>query len=74
MLKPSLNEMLPADYDCYTFVVGVAKRAREIAAEAEAQHEILEEKPVQLAVEELSNGKGRIVVHHQGPKPFDPTV
>ncbi|MEG1849568.1 MAG: DNA-directed RNA polymerase subunit omega [Oscillospiraceae bacterium] len=52
-----MTEMLERDQDCYTFVVAVAKRAREIAENAEEQHEILESKPVQLAVEEFSSGE-----------------
>ncbi len=53
MLKPSMNELLENDQDCYSFVVAVAKRAREIATEAEERHEILEDKPVKLAVDEF---------------------
>ena len=30
MLRPAMIEMLKPDQDCYSFVVAVAKRAREL--------------------------------------------
>jgi DNA-directed RNA polymerase subunit omega len=57
MLRPAMSEILENQQDCYSFVVAVAKRAREIAAAAEEEQEILEDKPVSLAVEEFANGK-----------------
>lgn len=60
MLRPAMSEILKNQQDCYSFVVAVAKRAREIASDAEEQHEILEEKPVSLAVEEFSCRKCEI--------------
>lgn len=59
-----MNEILKNNQDCYAFVVAVAKRAREMAIAAEEQHEILEDKPVQLAVEEL--GTAGIVITERG--------
>lgn len=66
MLRPSMNEILKNNQDCYAFVVAVAKRAREIAISAEEQREILEEKPVQLAVEELGTSGIIITLRGQG--------
>lgn len=60
MLRPAMSEILEKKQDCYTFVVAVAKRARELADESEEQHEILEEKPVRLAVDEFAEGKTRM--------------
>ncbi len=60
MLRPSLNQIIKSDESQYKFVVAVAKRAREISEEAEAAHEILEEKPVQLAVKEFASGRCKI--------------
>ena len=57
-----MNEILERKQDCYTFVVAVAKRAREIADESEEQHEILEMKPVKLSVDEFANGKSKLVI------------
>lgn len=61
MLRPAMSEMLDNDRDVYSFVVAVAKRAREIAGDAEENHDILEEKPVQLAVEEFAGRRCVIV-------------
>lgn len=52
MLKPSKNLVLGPNQSRYSLVVAIAKRAREIAAEAEEKGEILTEKPVDLAVQE----------------------
>ena len=41
----------------YLLVNAVAHRAREIAAEAEAQGESMEQKPVSAAIEEIAAGK-----------------
>lgn len=61
MLRPSMNEMIDKETDCYSFVVAVAKRARELADESEEKHEILEGKPVKLAVDEFAEGKSSII-------------
>ena len=54
MLRPAMSEILERKQDCYTFVVAVAKRAREIADQSEENHEILEMKPVKLSVDEFA--------------------
>ena len=61
MLSPSMNQLISKNESCYSLVVGVAKRAREIADELYEKGEILKEKPVKTAVEELAAGKYRIV-------------
>ncbi len=61
MHRPSATEMLKDNESYYSLVVGVAKRARQIAENAEEQGEMLSEKPVQLAVEEFSQGRFKIV-------------
>lgn len=61
MLRPALNQLMSKNESCYSVVVGIAKRAREIAEELCEQNKTLEEKPVQTAVDELSNGKYRII-------------
>lgn len=58
MLKPSMSEILnnrTSEY--YKFVVAVAKRARDIADIAEDAGDVIDEKPVKLAVEEFARGK-----------------
>lgn len=61
MHRPSATEMLKNNESYYSLVVGVAKRARQIAEEAEEKGEILSEKPVQLAVEEFEQGRFKII-------------
>lgn len=53
MLRPAMSQIIKKDDSYYRFVVAVAKRAREIAEEAEEEKIPLEEKPVKLAVEEF---------------------
>ena len=57
MLRPSINSIIKPGDNYYSFVVAVAKRAREIAQEQEEEHSLNEEKPVQKAVEEFAGGK-----------------
>ncbi len=61
MHRPSATEMLKNNESYYSLVVGVAKRARQIAEEAEEKGELLSEKPVQLAVEEFEQGRFKII-------------
>ena len=60
-----MSEILEKKQDCYTFVVAVAKRARERADQSEEQHEILEMKPVKLSVDEFAEGKSKLVINHE---------
>ena len=60
MLRPAMSEILERKQDCYTFVVAVAKRAREIADEAKDKDEILELSPLKLAVADFAEGKTRV--------------
>lgn len=56
MLAPNDIEELKGENSRYAVVVGVAKRARQIAEEAEANKEIIIEKPVSLAIQDFRNG------------------
>ena len=49
--------MLSGKESRYALVIGVAKRAREIAQEFEEQGIITDEKPVLLAIEDFKNHK-----------------
>lgn len=60
MRKLSVEDIVKGNENCYSFVVAVAKRARQISEKANDEGRILEEKPVQLAVEEFVEGKFRI--------------
>ena len=46
MLRPAVNEILKDGQSYYSLVIAVAKRARQIAQEAEEEHIVLTEKPV----------------------------
>lgn len=61
MLKPTDIEMLQGKNSRYAVVVGVAKRARDIAEEAQENNEILVEKTVSLAIDELKEGKYKLM-------------
>ena len=56
MLAPSDIEELQGKNSRYAVVIGVAKRARQIADEAEANKEILVEKTVSLAIKDFRHG------------------
>ncbi len=62
MLAPSDIEQLKGENSRYAVVIGVAMRARQIVDNAEAEKEILIEKPVSLAIEEFRNGDCSILV------------
>ena len=61
MLRPAVNQIISKNESCYSLVIAVAKRAREISEELYTNGETLEEKPVKTAVEELASGKSKIV-------------
>lgn len=63
MLKLSVSDIVKGNENCYSLVIAVAKRARAIAEKAEEEGEILDEKPVQMAVQEFIEGKYHIVDH-----------
>ena len=62
MLKPTDIEMLQGKNSRYAVVVGVAKRARDIAEEAQDNGEILVEKTVSLAINEIKEGKYKLMM------------
>lgn len=68
MLRPTDIEKLKGNKSRYAVVVGVAKLAREIADKAEQDGVILLEKPVSMAVKELTDGDYRIMMPEEEPK------
>ena len=73
MLHPSYTELMDlinqdSDEDTpvvgsrYSVVMAAAKRARQIADEAEANKEIIIEKPVSLAIQDFREGNCSIFV------------
>ena len=61
MMNPDLRLLLQGNISRYSLVTATAKRAREIVEESEEAGEIMEEKPISLAIEELLNHEYRIV-------------
>ena len=57
MLNPSANIITTPHKSYYSLVIAVAKRAREIAEEAENEGRILMDKPVDLAVQDFVSDK-----------------
>lgn len=66
MLRPAVNQIISKNESCYSLVIAVAKRAREIAEDLYENNQILEEKPVKTAVEEIAGGKYKINYLEQG--------
>ncbi|WP_368075091.1 DNA-directed RNA polymerase subunit omega [Ruminococcus sp.] len=67
MLRPSVNQLITKNESSYSLVIGVAKRAREIADELYEEGKTLEEKPVKTAIRELAARKYRIVDDEELP-------
>lgn len=61
MLRPAITQLITKNESCYSLVIGVAKRAREIADTLYKNEEPLEEKPVKTAVDEFAKGEYKIV-------------
>ena len=57
MLYPAMNQLQSYVPNRYMMVNVVARRARQIADEAEKNGEHLEEKPVTMAIDEVAEGK-----------------
>ena len=57
MLYPAMNKLTSYVPNRYMMVNVVARRARQIASEAEVSGEHLEEKPVTMAIDEVAEGK-----------------
>lgn len=61
MLKPTDIDKIKGNQSKYSVVIAVAKRARQIAMEAEEKNIIMTEKPVSLAVEDFISGNYKIL-------------
>lgn len=61
MKRASLENMLNGKESRYALVIGVAKRAREIADEFKEEGVITDEKPVLLAIDDFKNHKYNIL-------------
>ncbi len=61
MLKPTDIEQLKGKNSRYAVVIGVAKRARSIAQDAEDNGVVLTEKPVSMAILDFTEGDYKMV-------------
>ena len=57
MLYPAMNQLTSYAPNRYMMVNVVARRARQIAEEAEISGEHLDDKPVTMAIDEVADGK-----------------
>ncbi|MGI6497690.1 MAG: DNA-directed RNA polymerase subunit omega [Oscillospiraceae bacterium] len=74
MLYPSMKTLLQKIENRYLLVNVVARRAREIAEEAEEKGEPLNDKPVTLAIDEIADGELTITERQQEEPTEDPTM
>ena len=56
MLSPAMGELSAQIHNRYMLVNVVARRARQIAEAYEEAHQILDEKPVTMAINEVADG------------------
>ena len=61
MLRPAMNDILENGQSYYSFVIAVAKRAREIAEDAIESGNMLNQKPVDIAVNDFADNKYKLV-------------
>lgn len=71
MLKPSMNELMSKVGNRYLLVNLAAQRARDIAQEAENAGEVLEDKAVKYALDEIAAGT---IIYKAGPKIETPDI
>ena len=61
MLKPTDLDNIKGNQSRYALVIAVAKRARQIASEAEGKNIIMTEKPVSLSIDDFTSGQYKIL-------------
>ncbi len=61
MLKPGIGRLLNESESVYSLVVAIARRSRDIAAEAQEKHTVLEDKAVNIAIDEFAEHRMRVV-------------
>ncbi len=61
MFNPDLRNVLKNRTSRYSLVTAIAKRAREISADAQENGEILNDKPVSIALDEIIAGEFEVV-------------
>ena len=66
MLNPPMKTLIEKAGNRYLLVNLAAKRARDIAVDAEITGEILDEKPVKLALDEIADGSIKVIYDLDG--------
>lgn len=66
MLKPSMQDLMKKVNNRYLLVNLSAQRARDLCSEEETTGKELPDKPVKLALDEISDGT---IEYREGPKP-----
>lgn len=61
MFNPDLKNVLKNHLSRYSLVTATAKRARQISDEALENGEIMVEKPVSIALDEIVEGKFKVI-------------
>ena len=61
MFNPDLSNVLKNHLSRYSLVTATAKRAREISDDALENGDIIVEKPVSLALDEIVEGKYQVI-------------
>lgn len=61
MFNPDLKNVLKNHLSRYSLVTATAKRARQISDEALEKGEIMVEKPVSIALDEIVEGKYKVI-------------
>ena len=61
MFNPDLKNVLKNHLSRYSLVTATAKRARQISDEALENGEIMVEKPVSIALDEIVEGKYKVI-------------
>lgn len=74
MRKLSVEDIVKDNENCYSFVVAIAKRARQISEKANDEAVILDDKPVHMAVKEFVAGKFRIGNPEQASGPVNEDI
>lgn len=79
MLKYDTQALVKEGQSYYSLVIAVAKRARDIVEKAEEEKQIIAEKPVRLAIDELQSGKSKIIrtevpAEQSTPAPYIPVA
>jgi DNA-directed RNA polymerase subunit omega len=69
MLYPSIGSLLKFTGNRYSLVIATAKRARQIAMDAEKNGDILPDKAVKMAINDICSG--RVVCRPYSPEELE---